>query len=88
MCLVRSWNSGLRAMAIADWLSMWRVVGESRSRPRSVSSHLNQMTSLVACVVAIYLASVLERATEVCFFELQLTAAPPSMKTKPEVDFR
>ena len=75
-------------MAMADWLSMWRVVGEFRSSPRSVRSHLSQMTSFVACMAAMYLASVLKRVTEVCFFELQLTVAPPSMKTKPNMDFR
>lgn len=35
-----------------------------------------------------YSASVLEGATEVCFFELQLTTAPPSMKTKPDMGLR
>jgi len=28
MCFVRSWNSGFLVMVIADWLSMWRIVGE------------------------------------------------------------
>ena len=34
-----------------------------------------------------YLALVLKSVTEVCFLDLQLMAAPPSMKTKPKVDF-
>ena len=77
MCFVLSWN---RVVCDGDGglLLTWSVVGESRSRPRSVRSRLNQMTSFVVCAAAVYLASVLERATEVCFFEDQLTAAPPS----------
>ena len=87
MCFVLSWT---RVVCDGDGglLLTWSVVGESRSRPRSVRSHLNQMTSFVACAAAVYLASVLERATEVCFFEDQLTAAPPSMKMKPDMDLQ
>ena len=40
MCLVRSWNSGLCVMAIVDWLSTWRTVGELISRPSLLSSRL------------------------------------------------
>jgi hypothetical protein len=71
MCLVRSWNSELCAIAIADWLSTWSTVGESRSKPSLMSNRLNQTTSFVVCMAAMYSASVLERATEVCLFELQ-----------------
>jgi hypothetical protein len=88
MCLVRSWNSGLHAIAIVDWLSTWSTVGESRSKPSLMSNHLNQTTSFVACAATMYSASVLERVTEVCFFELQLTTAPPNIKTKPDVDLQ
>jgi hypothetical protein len=35
-----------------------------------------------------YSASVLERATALCFFDPQLMAPPASMKTKPNVDLR
>ena len=66
---------------------MWRVVGESKLMPKSVTSHLSQTTSFVVCMAAMYSASVLERATGCCFFEDQLTAAPPSMKAKPDMDF-
>src|SRR5258707_9001402 len=73
---------------MADWLSMCRAVGELVSWPSSPSKRLNQTASFAACALARYSASVLERATAACFFELQLITAPPNMKTKPEVDLR
>jgi hypothetical protein len=36
-----------------------------------MSNRLNQTTSFVVCMASMYSASVLERATEVCLFELQ-----------------
>jgi hypothetical protein len=46
------------------------------------------MASLVAWALVIYLASVLERAMEVCFLELQLTAAPTNINMLPNVDLQ
>jgi hypothetical protein len=54
----------------------------------SSSNHRSQMTSLAAWAAAMYSASVLERATALCFFDPQLMAPPASMKTKPNVDLR
>jgi hypothetical protein len=51
-------------------LLMWRVVGDDISCPSSERKSLNQMASLAVWVPAMYLASVLKRATVGCFFEL------------------
>jgi len=68
-------------MAIADWLSTWRVVGKDMSCLSSESKSLSQTASLVAWAPAMYSALVLERATVGCFFKLQLMAPPPKVKT-------
>jgi hypothetical protein len=86
MCFVQSWNLKFQAMAIADWLSMCRVVGEWISWPSSPSKHLNQTASFAACAPARYSASVLKRVTAACFLELQLIVVSPNMKVKPKVD--
>src|SRR5712671_7744107 len=75
-------------MAMADWLSIRRAVGEVWVGPSSDSSRLSHTASFATCTPAMYSASVLESVTEVCFFELQLTAAPVRVKTKPDVDLR
>src|SRR5713226_3580597 len=86
-CLVLSWNSGLCASAMDDWLSMWMVVGSVVSYLSSLSNRLSHTASFAACPPAMYSASVLDRATALCFLELQLVIPPPSIKTYPEVDF-
>ena len=68
-------------IAMVDWLSTWRVVGDDVFCLSLERKSLNQMASLVVWVLAIYSASVLERATVGCFFELQLMAPPPKVKT-------
>src|SRR5260370_42447392 len=75
-------------MAIADWLSTWRVVGALMFCFILFSSLRSQTSSFAACAAAMYSASVLDSATALCFFELQLMAAPASKKTYPDVDFR
>jgi hypothetical protein len=50
------------------------------------SNHRSQTTSLAAWAAVMYSASVLERATALCFFDPQLRAPPASMKTKPDMD--
>jgi len=49
---------------------------------RKAHSH---RASFVACMVAIYSTSVVERETRGCFFELQLTAPPLMRKAYPEI---
>ncbi len=68
-------------MAMADWLSMWRVVGEDMSCLSSESKSLSQVASLAVWALVMYSALVLERATVGCFLELQLTVPPPKVKT-------
>ena len=67
-------------IAMADWLSTWRMVGDDESYPSSESKSLSQTASLAAWALVMYLASVLERATVDCFLELQLMAPPPKVK--------
>jgi hypothetical protein len=88
MCLVQSWNLGFLTMAMADWMSMWRMVGFGCGDPNLDSNHLSHTTSFAACTPAMYSASILESAREVCFFELQLMAMPASEKKNPDVDLQ
>ena len=46
----------------------------------------SQVVSFAVAVVAMYSASVLKRATGVCFFDDQLMAAPAIMKVYPEIN--
>src|SRR6266511_6431663 len=62
------------------------VVGMSKSS--SVNKDRCQRTCLATCVAAIYSASAVESATEVCFFELQETAPPAIVTTYPLIDLR
>src|SRR5260370_37348034 len=66
---------------------MWRMVGSVMSCPSSLSNRLSHTASFAVCPPAMYSASVLDSATALCFFELQLVVPPPSMNTYPEVDF-
>ncbi len=41
MCFIQSWNLGLCASMMEDWLSMWMVVGSAESCSRSLSNRLS-----------------------------------------------
>jgi hypothetical protein len=75
-------------IVIADWLSMSRVVGEESDGPghSSESKCHSQMASFVVCMLVMYLALVLDSATDNCFLELQLMAAPASIKMYLDVN--
>lgn len=69
-----------------DWESVRSVIGTV-----SLNS-LNPFRYQIACRavrdIAMYSASVVEMATEVCFFDSQLIGQFPNRKTYPEYDFR
>jgi hypothetical protein len=73
-------------IVMVDWLSTWMGVGEEVLSLSSVSRHQSQIASFTVYEATMYLASMLERATDVCFFDPQLTATPPNLKINPEVD--
>ena len=56
--------------------------------PRSCSNQRNQISSAVVAASALYSASVLERATTVCFLLLQEIRESPRRKQYPVVDRR
>ena len=77
------------ARAIVDRLSSRMVVLSWIFDPnRSLVSCCNHRASWTVADRAIYSASAVEIATQVCLPFLQLIAAPASMNTYPEVDFR
>lgn len=46
------------------------------------------MSSFRVCRIAMYSDSVLERATDCCFFDDHVTPPPAIANTNPETDFR
>ena len=63
----------------SDWLFQWMT-----NLRKNVWIHV---ASWVACAAAMYLASVDERETVICFFDDQLIAAPEIIAVYPEIDF-
>ncbi len=55
--------------------------------PKSIINFVIHMASFVACVFAMYSASVVDNAIVGCRLLLQEMAPPPIMKTKPVVNF-
>ena len=74
ICLVHAWNSGWRAIAIANWLSKNIIDGVDNGNSSLVRSEQCHKTCLATWVAAMYLASGVEGATVFCFFELQAMA--------------
>src|SRR3954467_2542539 len=87
MCFVLAWWTGFFARAIADWLSSKMVV-TLLWKPSSLRNVRSQMASFVACVRAIYSASVEDSATVAWRLLLQLTTPPETRKMYPDVERR
>jgi len=68
-------------------LSMYRMVGSICCSPISSSIFRSHKTWVLACVTAMYLASVDDRATTIYFLEHQEISPNPRLKQFPEVDF-
>src|SRR3954452_8718863 len=88
MCFVLAWWTGFFASAIADWLSSKMVVASLLWKPSSLRKVRSQMASFVACVRAIYSASVDDSATVAWRLLLQLTTPPETRKMYPDVERR
>ena len=63
------------------------VVGLDGGRPNLVSRQCSQIASCVAALSTITLASMLNSATNGCFWTDQLIEVLPIRKTYPEIDF-
>ena len=66
-------------------LSLYRVAGIVRGQNISMVSCQIQTASFAAWVAATYLASVVYKVTNSCFFEDHETAPPSTRKTKPKI---
>ena len=71
---------------MADLLSRLRGGGSDMSRPSSRRNDERYMAYFAASDPVTISASHDERATEVCFFDEQLTVAEPMWKVNPEVE--
>jgi len=81
---VRHW---FLARSIADLLSTSNSTVSSLNIFNSLSKAVSHSAWQAAEQAAMYSASQVERATTVCFFELQDIGDPDSRKTYPEVVF-
>src|SRR3954467_2503695 len=88
MCFVLAWCTRFFTSAIADWLSSKMVVASLLWKPSSLRNVRSQMASFVACVRAIYSASVDDSATVAWHLLLQLTTPPETRKIYPDVERR
>jgi hypothetical protein len=87
MCRDLCVEYGLPVIVIVPQLSQWMGTASCNGKPSSVYRLRNQRALHPACANAMYLASVLDCALSVCFFDFHSTAPPPDTKTTPVVDF-
>ena len=76
--------------AMAPWLSILRLIGGpsiALIMPISAQIRLNQIASFVASDAAMYSASLLLVATQVCLREIHEIGALPYRKMNPLTDF-
>ncbi|KAG0599654.1 hypothetical protein M758_12G169300 [Ceratodon purpureus] len=88
MCFVREWCVGFFANAMHPWLSHMMVVASTWTHPTSPKSLRSQMTSLVLWLVAMYSASVVDKAIVGCLLQFHEMAPSPTKKTYPVVERR
>ena len=88
MCFVRAWNLLLLDNCIAPWLSALSKVGSKVDFLLILAQKFRiHKISFVALVCPTYSASVDERVTMFCFFELQLIAPAPKIKQYPKIEW-
>ena len=87
ICFDCAWNCGFAASAITNWLSMCNSDGLAWVNLSAVRKFHSQMICFVARVAAIYSASIDNKATMDCFFEVYEIALPPIRNVYPEIDF-
>jgi hypothetical protein len=80
ICLNLLWNCGFLTMAIEPSLSPLITVGLGWGNPSSSNRFLSQHTSHPASDRPMYLASVEDKATVVCFLDPHIIAPPPIKK--------
>ncbi len=87
MCFVRACGVGFFVNDIAPWLSHRITIAFfSFMYLDSFMSFVIHIASLVACVLAMYSASVVDKAIVGCRLLLHEVAPPPIMNTNPMVD--
>jgi len=87
MCFVHAWWVGFLVNDIAPWLShRITIIFFSSMYPKSIINFVIHMVSFVACMFAMYSASVVDNAIVGCSLLLQEMAPPPNMKTNHVVD--
>ena len=62
-------------------------IDHSQSGVQEAGSVLNQIAECNERLVAMYSASILNKATVGCFFDVQATAPPTTRNVFPEIDF-
>ena len=82
------WCWGFFVIAIIDWFSSKIVIGSTEFSLISIRSCCNRIDSWAAFTNAIYSASAVDKATQICFLLFQLIAAPLLIKTNPDVNFQ
>ena len=87
MCFVQVWLTEICASAMHPWLSAWIIVVKTYLKSIFSSSIWSQMASFVTFDVAMYSASMVERATIGCFFDDQANLLPAMSNTKSPIDF-
>jgi len=87
MCFVRACWVGFFINDIAPWLSHRITIAFfSFMYPNSFMNFVIHLVSLVACVLAMYLASIINKSIMGCPLLFQEMAPPPIMNTNPMVD--
>ena len=84
MCFIRAQNTRFAQRYVAPMLSHHNV-GDGKTIQSSQRSELIQSNSEVALAIALYSASVLDRAIVGCFLELQETRLLPRYMRNPLV---
>ncbi len=87
MCFVRAWWVGFFVNDIAFWLlHQITITFFSSMYPKSIINFVIHMVSFVACVFAMYSASVVDNVIVGCHLLFQEMAPPPIMKTNLVMD--
>jgi hypothetical protein len=87
MCFLQTCYVGFFVNDITRWLSHWITIAFFFFMyPNSLMSFVIHMASLVACVLAMYSALVVDKMIMGCHLLLQKMAPPPIMNTNPMED--
>ena len=88
MCFIRECWTGLKLRWVAPKLSQSSLGCPDKGRPSSLNNERSHDVSEAALARALYSASVDERATALCFFELQEIGLTPRNEIYAEVEVR